>query len=409
LKQSGEAAMPYKEKTPNGTVWRGAVMRQGHRKTQLFSTKAEATAWEADQKALPFDRFLTETPMVFSLAEWSETYLGHVKERYVKQTYQEKCLAFREFFELVKPTLEPSRLHPGVILTHFAKQAKQRSGNAANKDRNNLVAAWNWAIKYLPGWPESNPFPKTDKQESEEHPRYIPPAEDFWKVFDITTGQDQVMLIAYLHTAARKSEIFELAWSDVDFPCHRIRLWTRKRKGKREADWIPMTQELEEALKSWHENRTFKESAYVFNCEDKTPFCEAYYGKPFKRRYHWLKRLCEKASVPEFGLHAIRHLSASILDDKNYPLSSIQCLLRHKSASTTSKYIHKLRGFRAVLDEAFKRESLAPAATPAAQLLPGTQQGLPQVEQASAQDEKSRSEVGSSTKERPYLRLVRFR
>ncbi|MCK8602532.1 tyrosine-type recombinase/integrase [Desulfoferrobacter suflitae] len=257
-------------------------------------------------------------------------------------------------------------------------------------------------MKYLPGWPEANPFAKAERQESEEHPRHIPPAEDFWKVFDLTSGQDRVMFTAYLHTAARKTEIFQLIWSDVDFGRHRIRLWTRKRKGGLEADRIPMTRELEEALKEWHENRTSKDSQYVFNCEDTTPYGKGYYGKPFVRRYHWLKKLCDKAGVPRFGIHAIRHLSASILDDKNYPLSTIQSLLRHKSANTTSKYIHKLRGFRAVLDDAFRREPLPTAAAPEVR-------ELPEPKAAPAQNEESRSRVGGSTKERPYLRLVRFR
>ncbi|WP_353740501.1 hypothetical protein [Desulfoferrobacter suflitae] len=90
------------------------------------------------------------------------------------------------------------------------------------------------------------------------------------------------------------------------------------------------------------------------------------------------------------------------MDDKNYPLSTIQSLLRHKSANTTSKYIHKLRGFRAVLDEAFRREPPPPVAAPEVR-------ELPEPKPAPAQNEESHSQVGASTKGRPYPRLVRFR
>ena len=204
--------------------------------------------------------------------------------------------------------------------------------------------------------PGREPFSETEKQDSEQVPRYIPPEEDFWTVYDSAKGQDKVMLLTYLHTAARRSEIFRLIWDDVDFPGNRLRLWTRKRKDGLEFDWVTITSELGEALKWWHENRTFPDAEHVFLCEENTPYCSDYYGKPFQVRQHWLKRGCEKAGVKPFGIHAIRHLSASILDDAGYPMTVIQTLLRHKNANTTSKYLHKLRGMRTALDEAFKRK-----------------------------------------------------
>jgi hypothetical protein len=126
----------------------------------------------------PLDKFLEKTPTEYSLAQWANEYLGHAKTSYVIKTYNEKKLAFRLLFLSIKPETLPSDLHPGVILKHFDKQAKERTGNAANKDRKNLVAAWNWAITYVPGWPEVNPFAKTKQQKAEEWPRYIPPVEE---------------------------------------------------------------------------------------------------------------------------------------------------------------------------------------------------------------------------------------
>jgi integrase len=96
-------------------------------------------------------------------------------------------------------------------------------------------------MKYLdPPLPGPNPC-LVDKMPEERQPRYVPPEEDFWKVFEIAEGQDRVMLITLLHLAARRSEIFRLTWSDIDFGNNRVRLWTRKRTdGTYEYDWLPI-------------------------------------------------------------------------------------------------------------------------------------------------------------------------
>jgi len=104
------------------------------------------------------------------------------------------------------------------------------------------------------------------------------------------------------------------------------------------------------------DNRTFPESEFVFLCEEKNNYCRDLYGQTFQYRQHWLGKLCEQAEVKPFGFHAIRHLSASILDDAGYPITVVQTLLRHKSVSTTARYLHRLRGMREALDEAFNRK-----------------------------------------------------
>lgn len=70
----------------------------------------------------------------------------------------------------------------------------------------------------------------------------MPPEDDFWKVVEVAEGQDRVLLLAFLHTAARRGELYRLTWSDVDFGNQRLQLTTRKRKdGSLERDYIPMT------------------------------------------------------------------------------------------------------------------------------------------------------------------------
>ena len=233
----------------------------------------------------------------------------------------------------------PSRtLKPGQALLYLQKQAQKRSGYAANKDRKNLLAAWNWGIKYM-ALPAPNPF-LVDKFPEERQRRYIPPEDDFWKVYEVAEkGQDKLMLLAYLHTAARRSELFRLRWEDVDFGEGTIALGTRKRMdGTLEYDYLPMTDELyHEMLK----HRQQSQSEWVF------PNPET--DQPFVARRLWMRGLCKNAKVKAFGLHAIRHLTASILANAGEPAIKIQAILRHKSLATTERYLHRLADLKPAL------------------------------------------------------------
>jgi integrase len=169
-------------------------------------------------------------------------------------------------------------------------------------------------------------------------PRYVPPEEDFWKVYAVAEGQDNVMLLALLHLGARRGEIFRLTWADVDFANSRVRLWTRKRTGRTfDYDWLPMTGEHRKALMGWWEQRPVKDQPQVFLCLDQAEFCRDYYGKLFLCRIHLMKRLCDLAGVTQFGFHTIHHLSASILFKLGYGVGVIQSILRHRSPITTER------------------------------------------------------------------------
>ena len=340
--------MPSKISKDGRIRWKGRVQKLGQIKQKLFDTKADALAWEVAERKTDWE---ATTDTALCLKDWAEKYLDHCA-KYDRKTYNEKRQALRELFSakvgkgktaqlIVNPQAPVTSLTPGKVLTALKVQFEHRSGNAANKDRKNLVAAWNWGVKYLDS-PTANPC-MVEKFPEQRHPRYVPCEEDFWAVFNQTSGQDRIMLLRYLHLGARRSKVFRLAWEDVDFGNSRIRLFTKKRlHGSIEYDWLPMTGELADVLRGWWDNRTFKESTHVFICEQDGGFCAEQYGKPFKERMQLMKRLCARAGVKAFGFHAIRHLTASILYKMGQPVSVIQAILRHKSPNTTAIYLKSL-------------------------------------------------------------------
>jgi integrase len=300
-------------------------------------------------------------------------YLDFAKAKFSRTTYKEKTSVFKRLFACVNKESGVDSFTAKHALAYLQRQTEIRSGYACNKDRKNLVAAWNWAIKFHDF--TLNPFQRVEKFSEVRSPRYVPPEDDFWAVFDVAEGQDKIMLLAFLHLAARRSELFRLTWEDVNFLNNRIRLGTRKRKdGTMEFDWLPMTKELKNTLMKWWEERPVKDSPYVFVCVFKNNFCQRYYGMPFVKRQHLMNRLCKRAGVKAFGLHAIRHLTASALYQAGQPVAVIQAILRHKSPSTTERYLHSLglEHTREALDGVFQGRGLG-------KVIPFTKKETPKV------------------------------
>ena len=321
--------------------WVAQVRNAGRRIQKVFPGKAEAIAWEADQKRIPAESWQTRT--AYSLGGLANEYLEYSKIKHSEKTWKEKRDLFRRFFGKFDENESIQRLEVDRVRVYLQTQAKERSGFAANKERKNLLAWGSYINKYKTI--QTGVFIKTEKFPERRMGRYVPPEEDFWKVYEAAQGQDKNMLLAYLHTAARRSELFRLRWEDVDFGERKIRLYTRKRKdGSMEADWLPLTDDLHAAL-SVH--RDFVGGEWVFPSPN---------GRPYLYRIHFMARLCRRSQVKPFGFHAIRHLSASILAQNDVPMIQIKEILRHRALSTTERYLKRLGGLKEALEVLGRKE-----------------------------------------------------
>ena len=332
--------MPYL--MPSGK-WRAKRMIHGKVKTKSFQTKQEAKKWEAEQDAETWQEESSTIRMV-SFLDFNNAYLDMVKERFAHKTASEKKLAFKYLFKVIDPGMLPQEMTPAMALEVMRFIARASSGNAANKARKNLVAAWEWGRRYY-GLPAVNPFREVEKFPADKKPRYVPPEDDFWKAYAAAAPHDQVFLLFMLHTGARRAEVFRLRWDDIDFAGNKIRLGTRKTAhGGMEYAWVPMTTELHNALAG---HRLTSRSVFVFTDPDT--------GEQYTARQHYMERLCKRAKVKPFGFHAIRHLSATILAYEGLDIPTVQAVLRHKNPNTTARYIKDLGVQPEKLDRVFAK------------------------------------------------------
>ncbi|MBI9079508.1 MAG: site-specific integrase [Pseudodesulfovibrio sp.] len=356
--------MPYRE----GRKWRGAVRYTPFagkqlRRTMLFDKQKDAKSWERETtKALELaDRQnmkdMNTVGRALTTGRWAELYMDFVQTAWTEKTYDAKRRAFKRLFrDSIRPTLPVGEITPAMALDHLSKLKRRKNGNTANKDRMNLVAAWNWGIKYH-NLDRLNPFQLVDRFPEKRHPRYVPPFDDFIAVLDIADRLERLILLCTFYTAARKSEVFRIKWSEVNFAKTTVGLWTQKRRG---GDWefdeVPMAESLKKLLAE--RKLEAGKSEYVFD-----------QSRWMVRDCHswWLVKLCKKAEIKKFGFHGMRHLAASIGIDAGANILDIQQLLRHKSTTTTERYIHRVsKNNIAVnaLDEALKsRHALFDKAT----------------------------------------------
>jgi len=127
-----------------------------------------------------------------------------------------------------------------------------------------------------------------------------------------------------MFTGLRRSELFKLAWDDVDF--NRGMITLQKPKGGK-TQTIPVSSRALDVLKSLEPTST-----YVF--PGKTGGQRTDFKGPWRR-------IRQAANLPDnFRFHGLRHHFASTLVSNGVDLCVVQALLTHKDSRTTQRYAH---------------------------------------------------------------------
>lgn len=138
------------------------------------------------------------------------------------------------------------------------------------------------------------------------------------------------MVIICLDTGMRRGELFELAWSDVDFETELITVRAAVAKSGK-VRRIPLTTATTKALKRWQESPTGTRSGLVFPGRE---------GKPLTDVKTAWSSLLKAADIQDFRFHDMRHHFASRLVTRGAPLNAIRELLGHADLKTTLRYAH---------------------------------------------------------------------
>ena len=147
-------------------------------------------------------------------------------------------------------------------------------------------------------------------------------------------SRDYAILLTFLKSGIRESELAALNIEDVDFVHDELNV--REGKGKKERK-IPLMPELKRALRRYVEDRERQaniiDEETLFLARNGTSLNPSSIRKLVKKYY-------TKAGVRKSGVHTLRHTFSAHNANNGMPIADLQKVLGHKRKETTLKYIH---------------------------------------------------------------------
>ena len=164
-----------------------------------------------------------------------------------------------------------------------------------------------------------------------------------------------------IFTGCRRGEIMGLEWKDFDFESCIVNIrrtscytpsrgiYTDTTKTEQSKRVLKIPREVADVLielREWQNRR-----AELLG--DKWTDCDRLFtkehGEPQQPNmpYKWLERFCREHDIPFYGLHAFRHLFASLLVSNGVDIVTVSGMLGHSSVSTTGNiYCHVIEETR---------------------------------------------------------------
>ena len=194
-----------------------------------------------------------------------------------------------------------------------------------------------------------------------------------------------------LETGLRTGEMIALTWDDIDWNKHTLSIRKTMEFRYKQQDWragptktkksyrtIPLTDAAYEILKTLYDTRCYrkessdldKELSYLdrktgqeksFNMRELV-FINWRTGMPAKNSSSdtHLYKLCEKAGIERFCMHALRHTYATRAIERGMSPKALQKLLGHSSIKTTmDKYVHASDDFLVAAVRQFQEGAFA--------------------------------------------------
>ncbi len=147
------------------------------------------------------------------------------------------------------------------------------------------------------------------------------------ELLEKTPDRIRPLVVAALHTGARRGELLGLTWEDVDLERHRVTFRNTKNGEDRT---VRMSETLTATLRRLPSRL---QGGSVFCSDDGKALEPAAFRKEFETAV-------KGAGLKGFRFHDLRHSAASFLVQAGIPLNTVRERLGHKSLAMTLRYAH---------------------------------------------------------------------
>jgi len=220
--------------------------------------------------------------------------------------------------------------HRDLLLREVGDRGKKRSPATVSRFLAALSHVFTIAMKEW-GWITDSPLRKVQKpKEPRGRVRFLDD-EEREKLLTACKNSEEPFLysivVLCLSTGARKSEILNLTWGDVDLQ-RRVAVLHQTKNDERRA--LPLSGEALNCIKDLTQTRRI---------DTRLLFPDKSGKKPVHFRAAWEKVLKE-AHIEDFKFHDLRHSAASYLAMSGASLAEIAEVLGHKTLQMVKRYSH---------------------------------------------------------------------
>lgn len=312
-----------------GDKYRVSVMVQGKRTTQTHNTLEQAIKAAHDLRAGRMGPLSTHEiwNMRVAVSQYIESRLkSHRTKSDSLRWLGTHILAF------FGPAVNINRIDQ-VEMTKFVDHNRDQGYSASTMHLMNatlrgiLNHAWERGHRS-----ERAPFVKSDKIRNTRI-RFMSREEELKVLhfFRTTGGEKYAEVTEFLvDTGARKSEMLNLKWGDVDLKPGRITFWETKTNEPRT---VRMTQRVKEALRVRRLNSSCNGAPQCLVFED---ICETTLYKAWRNMRECLGFIDDN----QFVLHMLRHTCCTRLLGNGVDIRTVQQWMGHSSLQMTQRYAH---------------------------------------------------------------------
>jgi len=175
--------------------------------------------------------------------------------------------------------------------------------------------------------------------------RYLTQAQMQTLMHEVSKSESEMLphiILFLIYTGARKREVLDAKWQDIDWA---LKSWRIPKTKSGKIRHIPLSTGAMQLLEKLRTTRLISNTAeYQSNYDPYACiFASPKTGKAYVSFYYSWDAARKRAGLPDLRVHDLRHSFASFLVNAGRSLYEVQELLGHADIRTTSRYAHLSR------------------------------------------------------------------